>query len=58
MTKQITKTSPTQQDYRLIEAAARRRRTIRNVFLYTFLVICALAVLFPFYWMILTSFKT
>ncbi|MBO7631990.1 MAG: carbohydrate ABC transporter permease [Lachnospiraceae bacterium] len=58
MTKQITKASPTQQDYRLIEAAARRRRTIRNVFLYTFLVICALAVLFPFYWMILTSFKT
>ncbi|MCR5532138.1 MAG: carbohydrate ABC transporter permease [Lachnospiraceae bacterium] len=58
MTKQITKTSPTQQDYRLIEAAARRHRTIRNVFLYTFLVICALAVLFPFYWMILTSFKT
>ena len=58
MTKQITKTSPTAQDYRLIEAAARRRRTIRNVFLYTFLVICALAVLFPFYWMILTSFKT
>ena len=58
MTKQISTTSPTAQDYRLIEAAARRRRTIRNVFLYTFLVICALAVLFPFYWMILTSFKT
>ncbi len=58
MTKQITTTSPTAQDYRLIEAAAKRRRTIRNVFLYTFLVICALAVLFPFYWMILTSFKT
>jgi len=58
MAKQITTTSPTAQDYRLIEAAARRRRTIRNVFLYTFLVICALAVLFPFYWMILTSFKT
>ena len=58
MTKQITKASPTAQDYRLIEAAAKRRRTIRNVFLYTFLVICALAVLFPFYWMILTSFKT
>ena len=58
MTKQISTTSPTNEDYRLIEAAAKRRRTIRNVFLYTFLVICALAVLFPFYWMILTSFKT
>ena len=58
MNKQNTVTSPTAQDYRLIEAAARRRRIVKNILLYTFLVICALAVLFPFYWMILTSFKT
>ena len=51
-------TAPTAQDYRVIEAAARRRRIIKNVLLYTFLTLCALAVLFPFYWMILTSFKT
>lgn len=56
MTEQ--KTVPSQKDYRNIELAARRRRTVRNVFLYVFLTLAALAVLFPFYWMILTSFKT
>lgn len=39
-------------------ASARRIRVIKNVLLYTFLIVCALAVLFPFYWMILTSLKT
>ena len=58
MTDTNKTTAPTAQDYRLIEAAARRRRIIKNVLLYTFLTLCALAVLFPFYWMILTSFKT
>ena len=58
MTETNKTTAPTAQDYRLIEAAARRRRIIKNVLLYTFLTLCALAVLFPFYWMILTSFKT
>ena len=58
MTETNVTTAPTAQDYRLIEAAARRRRIIKNVLLYTFLTLCALAVLFPFYWMILTSFKT
>ena len=48
----------TAQDYKAIEEAARKRRIVRNVLLYTFLALCALAVLFPFYWMILTSFKT
>lgn len=48
----------TAQDYKAIEETARKRRIVRNVILYTFLVLCALAVLFPFYWMILTSFKT
>ena len=33
-------------------------RKTKNVLLYAFLTVCALAVLFPFYWMILTSFKT
>ncbi|MCF0241595.1 MAG: carbohydrate ABC transporter permease [Treponema sp.] len=31
---------------------------ILNIFLYTFLGICALFVLFPFYWMILSSIKS
>ena len=47
-----------QSEYDRIERAAKRRRIIRNALLYTFLTLCALAVLFPFYWMLLTSFKT
>ena len=34
------------------------KKTLLNVLLYTCLGIWALAVLFPFYWMIITSFKT
>ncbi len=37
---------------------AKRRRRIRTSLLYVFLTIWAVAVLFPFYWMILTSFKS
>lgn len=49
---------PSRKDYKMMEIKARRRRIVRNVFLYVFLALAALAVLFPFYWMILTSFKT
>jgi len=48
----------TQSEYDRIERAAKRRKIIRNALLYTFLTLCAIAVLFPFYWMLLTSFKT
>ena len=41
-----------------ISKAAKTRRTILNVVIYTFLVIWALIVLFPFYWMVLTSLKS
>ena len=44
--------------YDEIERAARRRKIFRNALLYTFLTICAIAVLFPFFWMLLTSLKT
>ena len=45
-------------DYQAIEAkAAVRRRVVKGV-TYTFLGIWALIVLFPFYWMILTSVKS
>ncbi len=50
--------APSRKDYKMMEIKARRRRIVRNVFLYVFLALAALAVLFPFYWMILTSFKT
>jgi multiple sugar transport system permease protein len=45
-------------DYAKIERRVRTGKTIRTVAIYVFLVVWALMVLFPFYWMILTSFKT
>ncbi len=41
-----------------ISRAAKTRRTILNVVIYVFLGIWALIVLFPFYWMLLTSLKS
>jgi len=46
------------KSYEQIEKSAKVNLIIRKVISYTFLVICAIAVLFPFYWMIITSFKT
>lgn len=45
-------------DYEKIEKAAKTRKNVRNVVTYTLLGIWALVVLFPFYWMILTSVKS
>ena len=45
-------------DYSKIEKSAARRKNIKNVIIYLFLGIWALIVLFPFYWMILTSLKS
>ena len=45
-------------DYLKIEQAAKTRKTVRNVIVYTFLTFWAIMVLFPFYWMILSSFKS
>ncbi|MBQ6372200.1 MAG: carbohydrate ABC transporter permease [Oscillospiraceae bacterium] len=45
-------------DYRSIEKRARTGRIVKKTVIYFFLVIWAIMVLFPFYWMILTSFKT
>ena len=41
-----------------LEKSAKRRRTAFNIFIYIMLALCAVMVLFPFYWMILTSFKS
>lgn len=46
-----------ENDYQRIEAAARRSRRLRTALLYFFLGVWALLVLFPFYWMLLTSVK-
>ena len=44
-------------DYTRIEHVTRARRVALLSFTYFFLVLCSLIVLFPFYWMILTSVK-
>lgn len=47
-----------QVDYEKIEKNARHRRSAKNIIVYSGLVIWAVIVLFPFYWMILTSVKS
>ena len=47
----------TQTDFDQIRQTARTRKIVRNVITYIFLGIWAIIVLFPFYWMVLTSIK-
>ena len=46
------------QDYTRIRTSQQRKNKIFKGFVYAFLVIWALIVLFPFYWMILSSVKS
>ena len=46
------------QDYDKISKQARTGAVIRKTVIYTLLSIWGIIVLFPFYWMILTSFKS
>ncbi len=48
----------TQAAYREIEKRSVRRKRITKGLTYVFLALCALGVLFPFYWMVLTSLKS
>lgn len=45
-------------DYKRIEKSARTKKTVLNVITYVLLVFWAVIVLFPFYWMVLTSVKS
>ena len=45
-------------DYDMISRSARLRKNIGKGITYFFLGVWALAVLFPFYWMVMTSFKS
>jgi len=45
-------------DYEKIEKAARIRKRVGNTVLYGLLTLWAVLVLFPFYWMVLTSVKS
>lgn len=47
-----------QTDYEKIQKSARVRRIVGNVVLYALLTLWAILVLFPFYWMVLTSVKS
>ncbi|MCR5067185.1 MAG: hypothetical protein K6A14_03860, partial [Erysipelotrichaceae bacterium] len=45
-------------EFEKMERQLRRRQKIKKVLTYGLLVIWAVCVIFPFYWMILTSFKS
>ena len=45
-------------NYEKIEKSARLRKRTLNTVIYSFLTIWGIMVLFPFYWMLLTSFKS
>ncbi|MCR5332303.1 MAG: carbohydrate ABC transporter permease [Lachnospiraceae bacterium] len=47
-----------QDNFDRIEKQARRRKLVKNAVIYIFLGIWGLMVLFPFYWMILSSIKS
>lgn len=47
-----------QLDYDKIEKSAKNRQRVKNVVIYTLLAFWAIVVLFPFYWMLLTSVKS
>lgn len=47
-----------QIDYEKIEKADKQRRTVMQTILYILLTLWAVIVLFPFYWMVLTSVKS
>lgn len=47
-----------QPDYEKIEKSAKTRKTLGNIALYFLLTLWAVIVLFPFYWMVLTSVKS
>lgn len=59
--KDLTKTASQEVDYddfEKIEKKARIRKNVLNVLIYILLAFWAIMVLFPFYWMLLTSIKS
>ena len=45
-------------DYQKIEKAANRKKAVRSTVIYTLLTFWAIMVLYPFYWMVLSSIKS
>jgi len=46
------------EDYKKIKQIANHKSRVSNIVIYTLLSLWAIIVLFPFYWMVLTSIKT
>ena len=46
------------EDFARIEQRARTKERVKKTVIYAFLIFWAVVVLFPFYWMVLTSFKS
>ena len=46
------------EDFTRIEQRARTKERVKKTVIYAFLIFWAIVVLFPFYWMVLTSFKS
>ena len=46
------------EDFAAIERRAKTRQKVKTGIIYAFLILWAIVVLFPFYWMVLTSFKS
>lgn len=46
------------EDYNKLEKAAQARKRVSSIIAYTLLILWAIIVLFPFYWMLLTSIKS
>ena len=47
-----------QQDYTRVHSASQTKKAVFKGVVYAFLIIWALIVLFPFYWMVLSSIKS
>ncbi len=45
-------------DFEKIEKSAKTRKTVKDIIIYSLLTVWAVMVLFPFYWMLLTSVKS
>lgn len=58
MVEKVRKQENTTTNYKKIEMAARRRKKAASVITYVLLSLWAVIVLFPFYWMVLTSVKS
>lgn len=56
--KTILEEAPTEFDVERAMKKQKTQRIIKDIFVYFFLTICAIFAFLPFYWMVMSSFKT